>query len=96
MLLLSRRLTLELTTNVSFLTTARLRTSGAARAMPDRHPTENLRALPSVDALLRTPEAQALRATLGAQHLTALARDVTEALREELRTRGELHSTNGE
>ena len=96
MLLLSRRLTLELTTNVSFLTTVRPRTSGAARAMPDRHSTENLRALPSVDALLRTPEAQALRATLGAQHLTALARTVTDALREELRSRGEVHSTDGE
>lgn len=64
--------------------------------MPDRHSTKNLRALPSVDALLHTPEAEALRATLGARHLTALARTVTDAMREELRSRGEVHSTDGE
>src|SRR2546421_702865 len=54
--------------------------------MPDRHSTEILRALPSVDALLRTPEAQALRAALGPEHLTALARAVTDELRAELRS----------
>jgi L-seryl-tRNA(Ser) seleniumtransferase len=55
--------------------------------MPDRLSTERLRALPSVDALLRTPEALALRPTLGAERLTALARAVTDELRGELRAR---------
>ncbi|HEX8139383.1 MAG TPA: L-seryl-tRNA(Sec) selenium transferase [Pyrinomonadaceae bacterium] len=40
-----------------------------------------LRALPSVDALLRTPEARSLRTTVGPEHLTALARKVTEEMR---------------
>jgi L-seryl-tRNA(Ser) seleniumtransferase len=40
-----------------------------------------LRALPSVDALLRTPEARSLRTTVGAEHLAALARMVTEEMR---------------
>ncbi|HEX8141183.1 MAG TPA: L-seryl-tRNA(Sec) selenium transferase [Pyrinomonadaceae bacterium] len=40
-----------------------------------------LRALPSVDALLRTEAARSWRATVGAQHLSALARIVTEELR---------------
>jgi L-seryl-tRNA(Ser) seleniumtransferase len=41
-----------------------------------------LRALPSVDALLRTETARALRETVGAQHLAALARSVTEEMRK--------------
>lgn len=56
--------------------------------MPDTSPNERLRALPSVDALLRTPEAEALRPALGAERLTALAREVTDELRAELRTGG--------
>jgi L-seryl-tRNA(Ser) seleniumtransferase len=40
-----------------------------------------LRALPSVDALLRTPEALALRTTVGAGPLAAMARMVTEEMR---------------
>jgi L-seryl-tRNA(Ser) seleniumtransferase len=56
--------------------------------MPDTTPNERLRALPSVDALLRTPEAEALRPALGAQRLTTLARSVTDELRAELRTGG--------
>jgi L-seryl-tRNA(Ser) seleniumtransferase len=40
-----------------------------------------LRALPSVDALLRTETARALRASIGTQHLTQLARAVTDELR---------------
>jgi L-seryl-tRNA(Ser) seleniumtransferase len=73
-------LSVKLTTNVTLLTT------GEAD-MPEQTPTDNLRALPSVDALLRTPEAQALRERVGAEHLTALARAVTEGLRAELRSR---------
>jgi len=42
---------------------------------------EALRALPSVDALLRTETALALRETVGAQHLAQLARLVTEEMR---------------
>ena len=64
--------------------------------MPDRHSTERLRALPSVDALLRTPEAQGLRAALGTEHLTALARAVTDELRAELRSHDETHSRDGD
>src|SRR5437868_3553522 len=55
--------------------------------MSDRRLTERLRALPSVDALLRTPEALALRSRLGAERLTALAREVAGELRGELRSR---------
>jgi L-seryl-tRNA(Ser) seleniumtransferase len=40
-----------------------------------------LRALPSVDALLRTETARALREAIGTQHLTQLARAVTDELR---------------
>src|SRR3712207_34358 len=53
--------------------------------MPDSNLSERLRALPSVDALLRTQEASALRERLGAERLAALARDVTDELRAELR-----------
>src|SRR4051812_37753842 len=42
---------------------------------------EALRAIPSVDALLRTETALALRETVGAQHLATLARLVTEEMR---------------
>lgn len=43
-----------------------------------------LRALPSVDALLRTEVARALKTSLGAQHLTRRARAVTDELRADL------------
>ncbi len=43
-----------------------------------------LRALPSVDALLRTEPARALRDAVGARQLTRLARAVTDELRESL------------
>jgi L-seryl-tRNA(Ser) seleniumtransferase len=56
--------------------------------MPDSNLSERLRALPSVDALLRTPEASALRGRVGAEHLSALARAVTEEMRAELRADG--------
>src|SRR5215207_10238856 len=52
--------------------------------MPDRTPTKLLRSLPSIDALLRTPEAQDLRGRAGARLLTTLARAVTDELRAEL------------
>ncbi len=53
--------------------------------MPDSNLSERLRALPSVDALLRTPEASSLRGRVGAEHLASLARAVTEEMRAELR-----------
>jgi L-seryl-tRNA(Ser) seleniumtransferase len=46
--------------------------------------TQLLRALPSIDALLRTPEARALGERTGLPRLTALARSITDELREEL------------
>jgi L-seryl-tRNA(Ser) seleniumtransferase len=53
--------------------------------MPDETDANNpLRALPSVDALLRTPEAVRLRESAGAERLTALARAVADELRSEL------------
>src|ERR1700704_1498797 len=44
-----------------------------------------LRALPSVDELLRTEGAIALRKSVGAERITALARTITEELRREIR-----------
>lgn len=46
--------------------------------------SELLRALPSIDALLRTPRAVALRERTGLPRLTALARAITDELRVEL------------
>ncbi|HYP02377.1 MAG TPA: L-seryl-tRNA(Sec) selenium transferase [Pyrinomonadaceae bacterium] len=46
--------------------------------------TQLLRALPSVDALLRTPAARALAERTGSSRLTALARGITDELRAEL------------
>ena len=54
--------------------------------MPDQTLSERLRALPSVDALLHTPEAAALRERVGAERLTRIARAVTDELRAELRS----------
>src|SRR5215207_11579046 len=79
---------IKLTTNVSSLTT------GSAD-MPDSTPTERLRALPSIDALLRTQEAAALRDALGAERLTALGRAVTDELRAELRSDSDQSPADG-
>ena len=46
--------------------------------------TALLRALPSVDALLRTEIGQSVRTTAGAEQLTTLAREVIEKLRAEI------------
>ncbi len=56
-----------------------------------------LRALPSVDALLRTERVRALREAVGARHLATLARNVTEELRERLQERAgkETTASNG-
>lgn len=58
-----------------------------------------LRALPSVDALLRTETARKLRDTVGAAHLAALARIVTEELRariQAIQSSTEEGQTNGD
>lgn len=47
-------------------------------------PTANLRALPSVDSLLRTETATSLKPDIGAARLSSLARQVTDELRREL------------
>lgn len=53
--------------------------------------TSLLRALPSVDQLLRTNEALELRGSVGIQRMTALARAVTDELRLELQANAEDH-----
>jgi L-seryl-tRNA(Ser) seleniumtransferase len=55
--------------------------------MGSKPPADNsaLRSLPSTDSLLRTETAKSLRATAGVEHLTALARKVTDDLRQELK-----------
>lgn len=57
-----------------------------------------LRALPSVDALLRTPEARLLREKVGIARLAELAREVTRDLRAKLQERAQedSESTNGD
>jgi len=69
----------------SFTTSGLRLTNAPRRKMPeDTSRTSRLRALPSVDALLRTPEALALRERLGPSRLTELARSVTDELRAAL------------
>lgn len=63
--------------------------------MPD-DASNILRALPSVDALLRTTEALSLRERTGAQRLGALARTVTDELRAELQARARHGSATNE
>ena len=43
-----------------------------------------LRAIPSVDQLLRTESVAALRADVGLPRFTAIAREVTEEMRQQL------------
>ncbi len=52
--------------------------------MTDQTASHILRALPSIDALLRTAEARSLRERTGIERLTTLARAVTDELRAEL------------
>jgi L-seryl-tRNA(Ser) seleniumtransferase len=65
--------------------------------MSEQETSERLRALPSVDALLRTETARALKATVGALHLTQLARAVTDELRIGFQTKSKTEiETNGD
>src|SRR5207249_4331130 len=43
-----------------------------------------LRALPSIDSILKTDTAKSLKETVGAEHLTALARRVTDEMRQQI------------
>ncbi len=52
----------------------------------------NLRALPSVDQLLRTDAAAQLRSSVGASRLTAIAREIIDDLRQQIQ--GENHVEN--
>ena len=52
--------------------------------MPRIQNSPSLRALPSVDSLLKTETARALKPDLGAARLSSLARQVTDELRREL------------
>jgi L-seryl-tRNA(Ser) seleniumtransferase len=52
--------------------------------MPKTPNKTSLRALPSVDALLRTETAQSIRPHLGASRLSALARQITDEMRREI------------
>lgn len=63
--------------------------------MTEKDDSSLLRALPSVDALLRTETARALCDAIGAQHLAALARAVTEEMRKGLQETAKRGSANG-
>jgi L-seryl-tRNA(Ser) seleniumtransferase len=52
---------------------------------PSASRTSPLRAIPSVDQLLRTSMATRLRESVGAQRLTSIAREVTEEMRSQIR-----------
>jgi L-seryl-tRNA(Ser) seleniumtransferase len=52
--------------------------------MPRIQNSSSLRALPSVDSLLRTETAQSLKSEIGAGRLSSLARKVTDELRREM------------
>ena len=56
---------------------------------------EELRRLPSIDALLQTEAAKSLRQAMGADHLTSLARRVTDELRQEILGRGSESISHG-
>jgi len=57
-------------------------------ASTSRTGNSSLRSLPSTDSLLRTATAKSLRPAIGAAHLSDLARQVTEDLRQELKQSG--------
>jgi L-seryl-tRNA(Ser) seleniumtransferase len=58
--------------------------------------TSSLRALPSVDQLLRTERARSLSSTIGLQRVTALARRVTEEMRLDIRQSNQGHKSADE
>jgi L-seryl-tRNA(Ser) seleniumtransferase len=52
--------------------------------MPEIQTMTSLRALPSVDSLLRTETARSIRPQIGARRLSSLARQITDELRREI------------
>jgi len=56
--------------------------------MPNNAPSKDstLRAIPSVDQLLRTEEGSLLRTSVGLPRLTAIAREVTEEMRRQIQS----------
>jgi L-seryl-tRNA(Ser) seleniumtransferase len=62
--------------------------------MSEQETSKLLRALPSVDALLRTETARALKDSVGAQHLTRVARAVTDELRTGLQAKASTETAN--
>jgi L-seryl-tRNA(Ser) seleniumtransferase len=66
--------------------------------MPNHAPSKDLtlRAIPSVDQLLRTEEVTLLRSSIGLPRLTAMARDVTEEMRRQIRAEDLPETTKGD
>jgi L-seryl-tRNA(Ser) seleniumtransferase len=62
--------------------------------MSEQETSELLRALPSIDALLRTETARTLKASAGALHLTRLARAVTDEMRAGFQTKAATETNN--
>lgn len=56
--------------------------------MPEIQTRTSLRALPSVDSLLRTETAQSIKPRIGASRLSSLARQITDELRREILAAG--------
>ncbi len=58
--------------------------------MPNQAPSKDLslRAIPSVDQLLRTEEVAQLRSSVGLARLTTIARQVTEGMRKQIHSEG--------
>jgi L-seryl-tRNA(Ser) seleniumtransferase len=63
--------------------------------MSDHSISSALRSLPSVDALLRTETARALRDAFGVEHVTTVARAVTEELRADIQAQATGEGRNG-
>lgn len=60
---------------------------------PSTSTASTLRAIPSVDQLLRTEAATELRSSVGIRRLTAIARDVTEEMRAQIQSESLTEST---
>jgi L-seryl-tRNA(Ser) seleniumtransferase len=67
-----------------------------ARKVSNHPPIKDLRAIPSVDQLLRTEAVRRCRKSVGIRRLTRIARDVTEAMRQQLLSEASNESTKDE
>ena len=61
--------------------------------MPNQVTAKDLRAIPSVDELLRAEEVGPVRSSVGLPRLTAIAREVTEEMRKQIRSAELPHTT---